>query len=392
MNEDLIEIALGIQDGKFAEAERINNPPPAAPFTVKTWAELRDCPLPPRETFLGDVFSLGTIQAIVGQGGVGKSRLSLNLARNNVLGEMFCGLSTGQRPYKWLFIGNENSMHRLKRDIAAMSKNLTEDQIDRLNTNVYLHSLENLEDSYICLSDEKVKQKWQATVEKVCPDIIVVDPWGEIQFGDPNNDLDARSSLRQLTHICWNTNPKMGIVVLHHARTGKNNIIQAVGYDKGNFAKGSKALYSSCRAMVNVAPADPDNHAKLVMVCGKSNDAPPFETVGVMIDEETLTYCTDTSFNLDDWLNDVEGKRQPNTSKGSIMDVVDAVGDGNETYQEVVKWFAENRNAKESTAKKWVSKAIKTGYIRKRQNNTYKLTDKYKTSLPVESADTEEFI
>ncbi len=363
-------------DPEFLAQEQERNPPPAAPFTIRSWGNVRTVPLPPRETFLGDAFALSTIQTIMGQGGVGKSRVSINIARNNVLGLDFCGLSTGTRPYRWLFIGNENSLHRLKRDVTAMSEGLTTEQIELLDRFIHLHSLETLDDSFICLSEDSIKARWYETVKAVNPDIIVPDPWGEVQFGDPNNDLDSRQSVRELLRICIRVNPKMAQLILHHGRTGRANIAQAAGWDKGNFGKGSRALYSGCRAVVNLAPANPDDHSRLVMVCAKSNDCPPFETRGIKLDETTLTYDTDPDFDFDAWQADVEGKRQPGNAKLSIQDVVDALAEGETDHKGLLERLKNEHDAAHRTANKWVKKALETGYLRKRKNGTYILTQK----------------
>ena len=385
MNNTWLELLTS--DPEFLSQESGANPPPPPPFTIRSWGDVRGAALPPRETFLDDAFALSTVQAIMGQGGVGKSRVSINIARNNVLGIPFCGLSTGQRPYRWLFIGNENSLHRLKRDVTAMSEGLSTEQIELLDQHVHLHSLETLDDSFICLSDDTVKERWYETVKAVKPDIIVPDPWGEIQFGDPNNDLDTRQSVRELLRICMRVNPKMAQLILHHGRTGRANIAQAAGWDKGNFGKGSKALYSGCRAVVNLAPADPDDHSRLVMVCAKSNDCPPFDTRGIKLDDNTLTYDVDPDFDFDAWQADVDGKRQPGNAKGSIQDVVDAVAAGADTRKKVGEYFEEHFETAPRTARKWVQKALEIGYVRISGKNELKLTPKASPRHSVEHID-----
>jgi len=384
MSEDFIDILLNMYEPAFVDAEKTANPPPAPPYTIRSWGEIRTIQLPPRDTFFDQVFATACVQSIVGQGGVGKSRISLNLARNNVLEIPFCGLDTGKRK-KWLFVGNENSVLRWQRDIIAMSQGLSPDQIALLNAHIFLHCLETPEDAHICLADESIKQKWQTTIAAINPDVLVGDPWGEIQFGDPNNDLDSRQSIRELIRICHHTNHKMAVVILHHARTGRSNIVQAAGWDKGNFGKGSKALYSGSRAQINIAPADPDDHSRLVMVCAKSNDAPPFKTRGVILDEETMTYDEDPSFDFDAWVNDVEGKRQPKSSKGSIMDVVDVISAGATDSLEIKKRLAEDHEMTVRTAERWIKKAFESGAIRKRKDGTYVLTGKFPPRKPVET-------
>lgn len=385
MHDDAIKRLLDIEDLKFSEQEIQVNAPPPPPYTVKSWVQLKDLPLPPRETFLGEVFALGAVQAIVGQGGLGKSRMIMNIARNNVLGLDFCGLPTGSRPLKWLLLGNENSMHRMKNDIQAMSKGLNAYQLDALNSHIFIHSLETPEDSFICLSDDKIKDKWRETVASIMPDVISADPWGEVQYGDPNNDLDTRQSIRELVKICNHVNNKSGIVILHHARTGKQNIAQAAGWDKANFGKGSKALYSGARAMINLAPADPEDNTRIVMVCAKSNDAPYFETRGIKLQEDTMTYETDPEFDLERWAADVEGKRSPKTAKMSIQDVVNECQDYI-TKDDLVARLVEEFGVAKSTGYEWINKAKKVGAIREGKKGI-KNTGKFDAQIDVQGVD-----
>lgn len=384
---DPIKILLDMYDPSFVDQEARDNPPPAPPFTVKSWGDIHRMILPPRDTFLGDIFALGCIQSLMGQGGVGKSRISLNLARNNVLGLPFCGLSTGT-PKKWLFIGNENSAHRWQRDIVAMSAGLTAEQKALLAANIHVQVIESPDDAFICLSDETIKQKWHQTIAAIKPDIVVGDPWGEIQYGDPNNDLDTRQSIRDLVRICNKVNVNMALVILHHARTGRQNIIQAAGWDKGNFGKGSKALYSGARAVINIAPADPDDHSKLVMVCAKTNDAKPFETMGIKLDEETMTYDVDPDFDLEAWTMDVEGKRAPAGTKLVAQDVVDACQKP-ATKRDIIQRLMDERGAGKSAAYNVFNKAVENGLIREGKNG-WKTSGKIPPRVSVKSEQYEE--
>lgn len=381
----LIDMILEIEDPTFTKTENEANPPPAPPFTIRSWTEIQNMALPPRDTFLDEVFALAQTQAMQGQCGVGKSRVATNLARNNVLQIPFGGLSTGTRPYRWLFIGNENGLHRLKRDITAMSIGLNADQVKLLGDHIFMQSLETLDDSFICLSDDKVKQKWASTVAAIKPDIVVTDPWGEIQHGDPNNDLDTRQSLRDMLLICRRVNPNVGMLVLHHARTGRANISQAAGWDKGNFGKGSKALYSGARAVINLAPADPEDHSRIVMVCAKANDSAPFETRGLVLNSETMTYDVDPSFDLDAWTADVEGKRRPGNAKLTIQDIIDAC----QTHiakDVLVDRIMEEKEVSKALVYRWILKAKEAGAIREGKKGLIS-TGKFNVRISVESAD-----
>src|SRR5262245_1333891 len=51
--------------------------------------------------------SKGSITSMIGQGGLGKSRLALWLAVSQITGKPWCGLETGGDPQRWLFLGDE---------------------------------------------------------------------------------------------------------------------------------------------------------------------------------------------------------------------------------------------------------------------------------------------
>ena len=68
----------------------------ARPYSTRAWGEIARLMLPPPVWFLGECFALGLgrvrLHAIFGQGGLGKSRIAMNIARNQVLGQPFGGI------------------------------------------------------------------------------------------------------------------------------------------------------------------------------------------------------------------------------------------------------------------------------------------------------------
>ena len=201
-----------------------------------------------------------------------------------------------------------------------------------------------------------------------------MDPFGEVNAGDINKDADVRYTLRELTKLCRRHNHDTAIIIVHHARTGRQNIAQAVGWDKANFALGSKALYSGARCQINIAPADPDNPSRIVLSCGKFNDGRPFDPVGLKLDDSTMLYEPDATFDLNAWKDDVEGKASGQSA--SIKDVINAIDSGNKTYTAICHHVAEATGCSKSTVKRRVQDALEKAYIRKSDNLTYFLTQK----------------
>ena len=269
-------------------------------YSTRSWADLKDVELEPRVFFWGELFALGQLHVMFGQGGLGKSRISLNLARNQVLGLKFCNLPTGPKPLRHLMMGSENSIHRLQDDVRAMSINLKPDEIALLEEHVHLATLEGAEDAFINLGDEQNVRRWEATVAATRPDVVWVDPWGDILIGD-GTDREVRETLTAIKILVRRVNPDAALVVMAHARTGAQNIALAGGFGAADFGKGSKALYSAARAVVNLAPYDESDNPEVVTVCAKFNDAKKYPPFKMKMNEETHTYRHAGAVDLEGW-------------------------------------------------------------------------------------------
>ena len=340
------------------------------PFTVLSSAELLAKVLPEKVSILGDgIIVLGQLTSILGQGGTGKSGFTMQLAIQQILGRDFAGFPTHPVPLKHLLIGTENSIHRQQSELRKMTADLADAERELLGQCLFFHVVESMDDAFINIGSDEICKKWQLTLEQIQPDCVFIDPFGEVVVGDINKDADVRSTLRELTKICRRHNPNTAIIVVHHARTGRGNIAQAVGYDKGNYGLGSKALYSGVRSQLNLAPADSEDPSRIVFSCGKSNDTKPFKPMGLKMDERTMTYQVDPTFNVDAWLNDVEGKQSGKVA--SIADTVRAVESGQIKYTEIAKGVVNKSGCSLGTAKRRIKDALEGGYLRKRSNGDY---------------------
>jgi len=292
----------------------------ARPYSTRAWGEIARLHLPPPEWFLGECFALGhgrvRLHVIFGQGGLGKSRIGMNIARNQVLGLDFGGMPTGDKPLRHLFMGTENGLHRLQHDTRRMSAGLSSDQVALLDEHIFLATLEGADDPYVTLADPVNVDRWRVTVEERRPDVLWVDPWGDVQAGDANAETDARWTISELTKILGAVNRNSAVSVLAHARTGVRNIMEAVGYDGANFGKGSKALYSCARCVLNLAPGTEDEHPPVVVACPKNNDGakpPPF---ALELDPASMTYERMAEFDVEEWIEEIRGRASGRRKKG----------------------------------------------------------------------------
>ncbi len=302
------------QAGDPAEAEA------ARAYSTRSWSEIARLCLPPPVWFLGECFALGhgrvRLHVIFGQGGLGKSRIGMNIARNQVLGLPFGGLATGSEPLRHLFMGTENGLHRLQYDIRMMSAGLSASQIELLSDHIFLATLEAADDPYVTLADPANVDRWRVTIEQRRPDVLWVDPWGDVQAGDANAETDARWTISELTKILGAVNRDAAIVVLAHARTGVRNIMEAVGYDGANFGKGSKALYSCARCVFNLAPGTEDDNPPVVVACPKNNDGAKPQPFALEMDTASMTYEEMPHFDVEEWIQEIRDRASGRRKKG----------------------------------------------------------------------------
>lgn len=312
-------VELMTKEAETVQAETPEGAEIVRPYALRSWGEIARMHLPPPEIVWGGCALSGS-WAFFGIGGLGKSRVALNIVRNQVLGQPFAGLPTAPRPLRHMMMGSENSIHRLQYDIRKMHGGLTSEEIAKLEQHIQLATLEGEDDTDISLTPANI-ERWRLTLEGWPPDVLWADPWGDLLDGDANSDDVARAAISVLRRLLRRVNKDAGLGILAHSRTGATNILQAIGFDSANFGKGSKALYSKSRCVWNMAPGDESESPPLVMVHAKHNDTPGEKPFAIRLDPETMTYRREDDFDLEQWQADLSararGKRGP--KKGPTM-------------------------------------------------------------------------
>jgi hypothetical protein len=333
----------------------------AKPFHTLSARELMTQPCPPRVELLGDaIFYEGGLSALIAPPSTGKSRAIVQMAAAATLARAFGPLAGHGRRVPWLFLsGNENSRQRYRKDLDGLLQHFSPEERELLLDLLFFHVVENIDDTMTPSTLGRITE----TVKDLGAGCVVIDPLGDVLSGDSNADLDVRASLRALAHSVWKANAVAALVLVHHARTGKLNIAQAVGYDRGNYGKGSKALYAACRSVINMAPGDPDDTSKVVFSCGKCNDAKPFDVFAMRLAEGV--YEPDPEFDVDAWTSDLNGKRAQ--SSLSVQDIIDflATCEGGVAPQSQI---AKATGAHKSTVSRRVQSGISGGFLRERKN------------------------
>jgi len=302
--------------------------------------------------------SKGSTDALIGQPGLGKSRLALWKAICQILGRPWCGLETSPEPVKWLFLGDENSISRWKEDLTHMFSILDAQEISKVDEFLRLPATHTADDNDFWLGDVRTQARMAATIEAEAPGAIVADPLGNMAPDDISKPGPMKEAIRLIQSIVRKSAPEAALSILHHARSGRANVAQGVGWDAGNFASGGKALLASARCVINLMPGSADDDTKLVMSCAKCNNAERFQTRGLVFNRDSFTYSEDPDFNLEGWLADVEGKARPGQSLCTVAEVTSAVADGYTTTKALVEHLTEACATSRKTVERVIRKAV----------------------------------
>ena len=241
--------------------------------------------------------------ALLGVGGLGKSRIVLQMAAAQIMGRPFLKLTTHGKPRKWLVIQTENSNRRLQDDLNRLKQWCDKDW-PLVEANLVIHTIEKEEDSLLQIEDLEAVARLEKLICEVNPDVVVWDPLKDTTWDDLNTDKVMANLLRTLCRLSRKLNPKRAVVIVHHAITGKSGAAKAAGMDRASFGRNSKVLHSFCRAAINIVPAEEDDNRKLIFFCGKNNNGPEFKPFAAELGEDFI-YRVDSDFDLEAWKDEM---------------------------------------------------------------------------------------
>ncbi len=287
-------------------------------LTLRRPSELVSMVFDDSDNILGDrLFCRAQSLVIAGQGGIGKSRFINQTIASVVTKQDFLKFKTGGAEQSWLILQNENSNRRLHDDFSRIKYWLGTDNMEIFNQRVTIQCLEKDSDSFVSLDLIENQRKLEAAIAEVKPDNIVIDPLASFAIGDINKDADMQATLRTLSKICRKDNPQRGIIVAHHALTGKAGAAKAVGYDRSSFGRNSKALLAWARGQINIAAVGEDNHDRIIVACGKCSNAREFEPFAAALNADMI-YELDDSVDVKVWQDGIAGKEPPLASPEDV--------------------------------------------------------------------------
>ena len=271
---------------------------------------------PPEEIWGGLRLAPGQLMEVIGGSGLGKSRMMLNLAVNQVLGRDFAGLPTCRRPLKWLFYGNENGFYRFRNDLRQMLKFCSSEQRERLRGHIFLPTMARPKDVYVSFADEENRVKLKTTIRYRDADVVVLDPWGAVIDGDELDDGDVRKTIFEIMDVlAANVEKPTAGIILNHSRNGARELADAAGFSAANYGKNSKAIFSVMRNVWNLRPAHiADQITKIELIHAKSSDFAAYEPRAVDFDPRTFTYDLDPAFDHVAWQSELEELKRKGSS------------------------------------------------------------------------------
>jgi hypothetical protein len=281
--------------------------------------EILSMPRNPAANFLGDrLLGIALSLVIAGIGGIGKSRLFLQLLVDLILERIFCGIiethHTKGKP--WMLIQTQNPIARLQDDLERFKK-YAESDWPLVEKNLIIHTLETDRDLMLHLSDPKNARDTESAIRERNPIGVAFDPLNEVAIGDLNKDQDMMATCSEIGRISRSGNPERAILIATHALTGIAGMKKAFGFEAAGFGRNSKVLQSWSRAFINVIPATED-FSVLLLTCGKNNNGKMFSPFAVRLNPNTMIYEPKPDFDIEEFreqLHSTQNTRQPLSPK-----------------------------------------------------------------------------
>jgi len=359
----------------FDISEETFEPDGPKPLTVRRVSEILGMVFDPADMLLANGYlTKGNSLSIVGMGGLGKSRVVLQLAVSCILGRPFFGWETQAEGLRWLIIQTENGNRRLQYDLARMTGGMTPDELAKLDDHLFIHTLEHDEDTFVSLGNPEGQQRVADAIAYHAADIVVYDVLRDFGAGDLNADQFMTETCRAIGSITRKGNPKRIPLVVHHALTGRAGAAKATGFDRGGFGRNSKVLQGWTRAQINLAPFDADNNDVLVVASGKANDAVEFQPFAVRLNPEAMTYDRDDSVDLDEWrerMGDGSAKKKARVTIYDVQKRVQESGIDGMTKKDIVAHLKDERGIGKTKAYELVEGADAKKLIRLRRDEKY---------------------
>lgn len=370
MNNQITSPEMGQSNVAILPPETENRP-----LTFRTPDEILALALDEHDNILGNrLLAMGQALTILGAGGIGKSRLLLQLAAAQITGGPFLELETHGVPLRWLILQVENGMRRLKADLDNLRLFCGEQAWSKVNRHLVIHTLETDRDGWLNLDSDENQLAIVEAIATHKPDVVCFDPLNHFAAGDVNKDADMAATCQTIARLCRRGNPHRAIVILHHAITGKSGAAKAVGWERAGFGRNSKVLQAWTRGQINLAPISQDNNDTLAMTCGKCSNGREFDPFAIRLNTGTMIYESAPDVDLSAWRQEVTGqKAKINLGPDVLCGILKGlIADEKPTKKaDLVKALQAETGCGRSAAYDAVAQAEQVNEIRRKKDGTY---------------------
>jgi hypothetical protein len=333
-----------------------------------TAGEILDAELPPESWLVHPWLSPGQVSALVGAPGTGKTRfvvwsLAAMMARHPAIGSMRIPEREGGG--KWLIVaGNENGLRRVQEDLRAVGAAFPE-AVEEIRRRLVFHVFQDGDLPMDAAALVWVENKLRELGEEC--EGVTFDPLSDFlpAAQSLNEDAAMKGLVVRLRNMVRRAAPKAAVLLVHHARGGRDAMLRAVdAFESGEAGRNSKMLGATCRCVLNLVPYD--DAGGVVGAVGKCNDArrpPPFA-----LRLENGVYVRDPDFALERWKEEVrEGKKRAGAASvsdgGRGEDVARLIQPGERVSAGTLEARAEGAGIPRATYYRHRKAAVDAGFI-----------------------------
>ena len=294
--------------------------PSGAKVHWMTAGKILDEEIPPERYYVFPWLAEGKMSALVGAGGTGKTRVYLWALAAMVAGHPAVGsmeIPKREGGGKWLIVaGNENGLRRLQTDLRSIVTafpGAVEEIRRRLVFHVVLDGDVPMDADALPWVEIKLRE-----LGAECEG-VVFDPLSDfLPSGESlNDDANMKALCIRLRDMVKRAAPKAAVLLVHHARGGRDAIVRAVdAFEAGEAGRNSRMLSYTCRCVLNLVPYD--DAGGVVGVVGKCNDAKRPAPFALRL--ENGVYVRDADFNFEAWVETVKSGGKVGTDSVSVSD------------------------------------------------------------------------
>lgn len=264
---------------------------------IATIAELRGYKPDPKLFLIGaDTINRAEITVIAGWPGLGKSRLGTTLALAGARGSGDWMGYTVRRQFRTLVLQSENSLRRLKEEVAGVPK--AAEEWVRFSKPTALR----FGDPAFRAELRRIFQLWPF-------DVVILDHWAEIAREE--GQADHLEAMENVLSCFPRGEASPAVVFIAHLRKqrGGDSWRPKTGRELLNELSGSFVIGAKARAVFVLQPGSMDiDDDRLVFECAKSNNDKPLPPSAWHRRNGEFLACPD--FDFDEWHNPPENGRR----------------------------------------------------------------------------------